>query len=1383
MTAQAPAGRQAGKARRQPILNLWAQTAVFIAFCFSQDPRWIAPDTKLDLTVNPGGFLSRAFVLWDPQAAAGQLQNQAYGYLFPSGPFFWLGHAMGLPAWVIQRTWWCIVLLVGFHGMRLLLERFAVGSSASRIIASFAYALAPRMLEGLGAVSSEIWPMAVAPWVLLPLVSVTPGGERRAAARSAVAVLFAGAVNAVATIAILVLPAWWIMTRSGNSRARLGRWWMLCIAGVCLWWAGPLVLLGRYSPPFLDWIESSQVTTSGASLTEALRGTTQWIAAIVGGTGPQWPAGWQILTSSATIALGLALWGLGLVGLWTPSPAWRTFARGGLVLGLLLVTGGHVSSGVGPQTEVLARLLDGPLAALRNTHKFEPAVRIVLCLGLAQGLPRVTASLRRAGSPVPWVAALTAVLAVVAQAAAPAFLGVSQRGRYLAVPSYWSEAAAWLAQNPSSGRTLVVPGASAPASYWGDPRDEPLQPLASAPWIVRDGVPLGSAGATRLLNDIEARIASGYGGVELSNDLARLGISRVLLRADLNYRVVGAPAPMVVRSALRSAGGTQVHEFGPAVGGTFATNSIVDGGQDAPTPSITVWNLAEPTSIAPTTLRAADSVVTISGGPEATALLPDAKRPTVLSSDAASRRALGREEGTEVLTDTLQRREATFAAVRDNYGPVLARDTDYPGLRGGHDWLMPWLRTDPDLSLHQTVEELVGAQSVQASSSLAYPGFGQARDLTRVAVSAFDASADTMWESSGSTAEGQYIEVTWAKATSVPDEVTAVFDMAHGADLAAVTITTDSGTVRTPITAPGTAGLPADRYVVQLKAPPGLSQSLRLTIAEVRVARPTVRLRDLGVGQLPRVEAWLRLPAPTGSVVDGVLLQASPSRIPACVSDGDDIPRCNPGPARVGEGEVDLRRVFALPTAETFTVTGTAWPREQASAASLIDRRDSISVAASTTWIAGATMAPGLLVDGDPRTYWAAKPDDKKPSLTIRFPTVRTFSGLRLQTDDKVAGRRAVRVAVKIGGLTYERDIGADGTVRFPEVTAGSATVEVLETTAVRAVNGLTVTDAPLVLGELNLIGGAWPGESAATVAVPCGFGPRLQVNGTEYPTRVSGSRSDFINGRPLELEACGTVRLDPGVVHLRLLASAEFAVRTLSLVRPGSLVKGAPAAPDRVKVVDWPATARKVSVAETSESAGVLTVIENANAGWTASTGTTALTPVTVDGWAQGWLTPAGLSGAVHLDFRPQRLYVAALLVGGFTALVVVGMALVGRRRRVGVVMPEVVAPRWVRGLCFTLAMVLLGGAWGLVAGAAVLGLRLVVAQWRRSTAWALATAVLLVWVAWAAVAPWPDGLATNRGLPSQVLALIVVAMALCPPTPLSRGPARAVQGRTGFS
>ena len=103
--------------------------------------------------------------------------------------------------------------------------------------------------------------MAVAPWVLLPLVDPTPQRTRLRVLRSALAFGCIGGVNAIATGAALVLPTLWWLTRERPARSlrAFAAWLGACVlAG--LWWIGPLVVLGRYSPPFLDWIENAAAT-------------------------------------------------------------------------------------------------------------------------------------------------------------------------------------------------------------------------------------------------------------------------------------------------------------------------------------------------------------------------------------------------------------------------------------------------------------------------------------------------------------------------------------------------------------------------------------------------------------------------------------------------------------------------------------------------------------------------------------------------------------------------------------------------------------------------------------------------------------------------------------------------------------------------------------------------------------------------------------------------------------------------------------------------------------------------------------------------------------------------------------------------------------------
>ena len=60
-------------------------------------PGRVAADTKTYLTLDPSRLLSRAWSMWDPNIGLGTVTHQNIGYLFPMGPFFWLGQAVGLP--------------------------------------------------------------------------------------------------------------------------------------------------------------------------------------------------------------------------------------------------------------------------------------------------------------------------------------------------------------------------------------------------------------------------------------------------------------------------------------------------------------------------------------------------------------------------------------------------------------------------------------------------------------------------------------------------------------------------------------------------------------------------------------------------------------------------------------------------------------------------------------------------------------------------------------------------------------------------------------------------------------------------------------------------------------------------------------------------------------------------------------------------------------------------------------------------------------------------------------------------------------------------------------------------------------------------------------
>jgi arabinofuranan 3-O-arabinosyltransferase len=463
----------------------------------------------------------------------------------------------------------------------------------------------------------------------------------------------------------------------------------------------------------------------------------------------------------------------------------------------------------------------------------------------------------------------------------------------------------------------------------------------------------------------------------------------------------------------------------------------------------------------------------------------------------------------------------------------------------------------------------------------------------------------------------------------------------------------------------------------------------------------------------------------------------------------------------VAEGELDLRRLFTLPSGTSMTGTGSVVPRGASATARLLNRPDDIRASATSTWVPGASTAPQLAIDGDPATYWAAAPSQISPSLTLRFPEQRVVRGLRFETDPAVTGRRITEVEIAVGGKTYQRTVDPDqprATVRIPETKASTVVLTVLDSTALALRSDGRNAAAPVVLGDVNLVGDPWPDLESSDVAMPCGFGPRLQVDGTEYPTEVSGSRFDLVQGHPLALRVCGSVRLPKGESRLRVLASAEFGVRNLSLWTAAASRDQAAPSP-AVTTTTWSATDRAVQLPELSQPSTVQ-VRENANPGWSGRLAGRAALPVTLDGWSQGWVVPAGGAGVLHLEFGPQAPFRLALALGLLTALLVVALAAVGRRTSLGTVSREARLPRPVGAVAVAGSLVLLAGAWGL------LGL---VSGWAARRlgpvrGLLLLLGLLVVWSVWGAASPWPDPAQTNRGLVAAVLAAAVLGVVLVP-------------------
>lgn len=1381
--------RAPAPSRRSWRLQLAACALVLTALAFRQEPGRIVPDTKLDLTADPGGFLARATHLWEPAAAFGQLQNQAYGYLFPMGPFHLLGDLAGLPVWVIQRAWWSLILVVAFLGVVRLAGAMGVGRRWTRLLGGLAFALAPRILASLGAVSIEAWPTALAPWILLPLVRASRGAAVvRNAAASALAVACVGGVNAAATMAAVV-PAglWLVLTPDWRGRGRFAAWWIGCTAVATAWWWVPLLLLGRYSPPFLDWIETSANTTQHTSLIEVFRGSDHWLSYLETTAGPQWPAGWLFAAEPVLIIDTVLVAVLGLAGLVRRDMPSRRVLLAAFVAGLMLVSAGYAGTAGSPLAEHVRALLDGPLAPLRNVHKFDVVLRLPLVLGAmhllavvpATGLSRARFRLMATGLAV----------VVLAGLATPAIAGrIAQPGSYEQIPAHWHEASAWLDEHAGTGRALLVPGSAFAEYEWGSPRDEPVQALGEAPWAVRDAVPLSSAGNIRLLDAVETRLASGEGGRGVVEALRRAGVAHLVVRNDVTGADV--PRPVVVHQALADLPGVvRVAAFGPEEGSADDPESTVDSRLDVAYPAVEIYRVADPDDELRVRADPLVGSIRMSGGPESLLSVGDAglldDRAVFVAGDGA-----GVEDPSPVpiVTDGLRRRAVWFGAIRDNTTEVLDAGDDGPLDRAARDFL------PVDDPARETVALVEGAAGVTASSSGADPLATLARGAEHSPWAAVDGDIATSWVS-GEYARpvGQWLEVEFDHAVAVDTlELVTLDDGPIGAPITRVAVETDAGSVETR--------LREDAGVHEVAVPAGDTTRLRVRVVAVGDGTPTgAGLREL---RIPGVTVRRALAAPPVRAGD-LGGPASPETFVFAAADGAQSPcvrtgvvtRCARQLARAGEENGDLRRRAELTVGARYAAEATVRPRSGEELERLLEPGDAgLRASASSRAVQAPAGRPQAAVDLDPGTGWIAAPEDETPTLTLSWDERRDVDGVRIVVEPWLAASRPSRVELVIGDARYTVDVDAQGEARLPEsVRTSELTVRILDVYEVAdadAAYGLR-TVLPAGASEVRLLGTdelRRPVDHDDAVHLACGDGPELVIDGRIVPTELTGTVGDLLHHGRLRVRSCGgedALALDAGVHDVVLESSASTRPESLTL-RPVDVRRTDPGARPEVTVRSWEATQRRVAVPD-REVASVLTVTENANSGWEASIDGEPLRPVRADGWAQAFVLPPGDAGVVELTYRPDTLYRGALGAGAAGAAVVAALwwwsprrapwapahrpRRTGRRtnRRGGARRASRPGSRTgVRELAGAgagaLAVVLLGGLAGLAA--VVLGALTAVVASRRPglgrSVPGLAAGTALCAGLIVALRPWPGPEPGAHSAVAQVLMLVAVAFAI---------------------
>ncbi|OBK74726.1 hypothetical protein A5651_09465 [Mycobacterium sp. 1274761.0] len=1351
--------------------------AVSLALTFAQSPGRISPDTKLDLTANPLRFLARALTLWNSELPFGQAQNQAYGYLFPHGAFFLLGDVVGLPGWVTQRLWWALLLTAGFWGLLRLAEALGIGSPGSRVIAATAFALSPRVLTTIGAISSETLPMMLAPWVLLPVVMALRGTAdarsekdtaharsekstaplRVLAARSALALALMGAVNAVATLTGC-LPAliWWACHRPNRLWLRFTAWWAGCAVLAVAWWVVGLVMLGRISPPFLDFIESSGVTTQWTSLTELLRGTDSWTPFVA----PNATAGASLVTGTVAVLATTIVAAAGLAGL-----AMRTMpARGRLVtillIGVAALAAGYSGGFGSPLAHAVQAFLDADGTPLRNVHKLEPLIRLPLVLGLAHLLGRI---------PLPgsvprreWVHAFAhpennkrvavgiVVLFALAAGSSLAWTGrLTPPGTFEAIPPYWRQTAAWLDEHNTGsppGRVLVAPGAPFATQTWGTSHDEPLQVLGASPWGVRDSIPLTPPQTIRALDSVQRLFAAGRPSAGLAETLARQGISYVVVRNDLDPETSRSARPVLVHRAIDGSPGlTKVAEFGDRVGPGTLAGFITDSGLRPKYPAVEIYRVADVRSEkgvadvrsekgvadvrsekgaadvrsqpgAPY-LTDTDAMVRVDGGPEALLRLDERRRllgqpplgPMLLTADA---QRAGLAAPVVTVTDTPLARETDYGRVDDHSSAIRAHGDTRHTFNRVPDY--------PAGDSRMVYGDWAGGRitvSSSAADSTALPNVAPATGPT----AAIDSDTSTSWVSNAlQSAVGQWLQVDFDHPVTNATITVTPSATAVGAQVRRIEISTVNGTSTLRFDQPGkpiTAALPY-----------GETPWVRITAAGTDDGSPGVQfgITDFSVTQYDasgyahpialRHTVTVPAPPPNSAVAQWDLGSELLGR--SGCAEGPDAVHCAATMALAPEEPVNLSRTLTVP--EPIAVTPTVWvrPRQGPALADLIAQPGTGRATGDSdpVDVLGSAYAAA---DGDPRTAWTAPQRVVQfrtpPTLTLKLPSAREVSALRLTPSSSTLPAHPTMVGIDLGDGPQVRRVGDDGPQTLPlraKVT-DTVTVSILDWDDVidRTALGFDQLKPP-GLAEITALDAQGHPIAAADAArnstravrLPCGKGPIIAVAGQFVQTSVDTTVGALLTGDPIEAKPCqqGPVALPAGQQELLISPGAAFVVDGVQLVGPlGRELRSAPVSP--VHAATWSNDRRKVDI-PAAQVSRVLVVPESLNPGWTArAEDGTALTPVTVNGWQQGWVVPAGASGPITLSFGANAVYRAGI-IGGLALLpVLLLLALVPVRRE-----PPAAEPSrpWQPGtVAAALAVLAVGAVISGIAGVAVMG------------------------------------------------------------------------------
>lgn len=1151
-----------------------------------------------------------------------------------------------------------------------------------------------------------------------------------------------------------------------------------------LWWIAGLWADAAYGVNVLKYTETVVATSSTSSPAEVLRGLGYWYFYGTDAYGP-WVSTavqftqelWLVAASYAVPALAVAF---AMVVRWRH----RAYFALLVLVGTVLAVGAYPYTDPTAVGGVLKAFYTSTTAglALRSTDRATPMVLLGLTalLGagvsaLADWLPRtpmpvpdrLAAALgltsrrrrplpgptgagpgprrrRRRGPvtvPVPLAAGVCTVLvlALVAAANPAIWNGTTVADDYrmpATVPAPEREAAAALDAEAPGTRVLAEPGEDFAQYDWGDTVDPVWSALlgSTRPFVTREQLLLGSLPSADVLYALDGPVQDDVvDPAGLAPLLRLMSVGDLVVQNDLGYTRYSTPQPSTLWSEFDPTppGLGSPTGYGPPTPDVSLQPEVNEAtlatSPDAPVPSpVEVFPVDDPRPV--DRAESTAEPVVVDGDASGIAEAADAGllsgSPAIvyagtLDTDPSLERSALGSHPTIVVTDTDKKRAFRWDSIEQDAGVTLTAGEPEQQPNDPNDSPLDLFPTAPADA--QTVAVDNGVRSVTASS------YGD--DVTYLpedqAANAIDGNPDTAWETGGFfPPEGQWWQVALDRPVTTNAIEVVQPTRTSGSDRYITEVTlhfTDGHHTTSVVEHLGDGGATDATQVLHF--PTRTFTTLRITIDATNLGNArtdlgsgvvgfsTVVVGDVIDHQSLEMPSDLLKAAGTGSLDDRLVLTMSRERVAPVP------PRSDP--------ETTITRTFTLPTARTFSLSGTATmstliPDDEID--DLVGRNgavDGITAYSSGRLPGDLNDGAQAAIDGNPDTYWSpgfGAGAQVGAWIHVDLPRPVTFATMDLQI--VADGMHSVPTAITVSALSASgatlasRHVTlptiADGRrqgdtvsvpVSFPALTAShiKVTIDSVRDEHTRDYYSGQPIALPVGIAELG-IPGVQASATPAQLPGTCTDG-LLSIDGTPYPVRIVGSTAAALGNQLVTVEPCGAddvhgITLGAGTHTLTTAVghspSTGWDIDSLDLDSAAgggpepepsaTTVTAAPTAPaPTVTVLSQSATGARLRITGVTDATTPFWLVmgQSIDDGWHASVagGGSLGKPTLVDGFANGWVVdPAQLTGAVHhgtltvdLAFTAQRELALGLVLSliGFVACVAVAVVPEERWRR----------------------------------------------------------------------------------------------------------------------